>query len=115
LLSASGATTSDCSNLTFARYAEAGIYTSGSDTVTVVAAQYANNEQAAQGFTHLYDTSRLVGIIGNYAMVESRAVDYFYSSTRNNFYFTWTNGTWVYTVNSTSLMVLDTFMGEFPY
>jgi hypothetical protein len=115
LLNTAGAVVIDCGLPRYALYAEAVNYVSGGDTVTVVVAQFADTEQTSQAFTQLYEVSRFVGVVGNYAMLESRAVDYFYSSTSNNFHFTWTNGTWIYTANSVSMTALDGFMSTFPY
>jgi hypothetical protein len=100
---------------TYALYAEAANYTAANGmTVTVVAAQFTNTDEAGAAFEQLFAYSRLIGRIGNYAMIDSRAVDYYYSSTRNMFSFTWTNGAWIYTVSTNgSLGQLDTFMTAF--
>lgn len=105
----------ECTLTGHAHYVEAVNYVSDSETVTVVIAQFANNEQTSQVFDQLYEVNRFVGVVGNYAMVDSRPVDYFYSSIANNFYFTWTNGTWIYTASSVSITALDNFMSAFPY
>jgi hypothetical protein len=115
VLSTAGATTSECGALTFARYAEAMTYVSGSDTVTVAVAQYANIEQTGEIFNHIFQYSRTIGGIGNYAILDRRSVDYFYNSAYRSYHFTWTNGTWIYTVSSTSLGAIDGFMANFPY
>jgi hypothetical protein len=115
LMSAAGSVGSNCSLQIFAPYAESGIYVSGSDTVTMVAATFASVEDAQAALDQLFTFARIIGVTGNYAIVENRSVDYFYSSSRDNFYFTWTNGTWVYTVNSASINTLDAFMTNFAY
>ena len=52
---------------------------------------------------------------GNYVLLTDRTVDYFYSSSRDRFTFSWSNGSWVYTASSADLGVLDSLLIAFPY
>jgi len=87
----------------------------GESPLSVVIAEFEFEEDADAMFRGMYNYSRAVGRMGNYALVGSLKVNYFYSSTRNVFSFTWTNGPWVYTVSGDQIDALNEFLVAFPY
>lgn len=116
LISANGQDKSDCTMTRAAQFSAMGAYLStNGQTVDVIVTQFADDSHAAQALLEMYRYSRTIGRVGNYALVNSRAVDYFYSSTREQFAFSWSNGPWVYTANSTSFATLEQFMEAFAY
>lgn len=82
---------------------------------SIVATQFANADEAGSAIQGLFNYSRSIGRVGSYVLMEARSVDYYYSTTRNTFSFTWTNGPWLYTVSSTRFTTLEAFMQTFPY
>lgn len=116
LLSASGQDKAPCTLSRAAHFIEAGSYIAANgQSVGVILAQFASEKDAAQALLELYRYSRSIGRIGNYALLETRPVDYYYSSTRQQFAFSWSNGPWVYTASSASFETLEQFMSAFQY
>lgn len=116
LLSASGQDKAPCAMSRAAHFIEGGSYAADNGhAVGVILAQFASENDAAQALLELYRYSRSIGRIGNYALLETRPVDYYYSSTRQQFAFSWSNGPWVYTASSASFETLEQFMSAFQY
>jgi hypothetical protein len=116
LLSADGKTPAICTIDQTADYVETGLYqNTDGHTVTVSTAHFETAEVAKDAALNLFMYSRSIGRIGNYVLVPSRSVDYYYSSTRDQFSFTWSSGPWVYTASSTSLDYLEQVIMAFPY
>jgi hypothetical protein len=107
---------SDCNITTTAEYAGLNTYRDNKGhLVEVTIAQFATQEDAAQSLLDLFRYSRSIGRIGNYAMLSSRTVGYYYSSTRERFSFSWSNGAWVYSVSSSRFDSMEDMVKKFPY
>lgn len=116
LQSTLNAPSAHCAITVPALYVEVGRYQHPDGaTIAIVAAQYATEEAAEQATYEAYQYSRTVGRIGNFAFLDSAPVNYFYSSTRESFSFTWTRGTWVYSIANADLASLEAFIALFPY
>lgn len=116
LQSAAITTETHCAITTPALYTEVGQYQrADGSAITIVATQYVSGEEAERAIYEAYQYGRAIGRIGNFAFLDSAPVDYFYSSTRESFAFTWSQGTWVYTIANDDLERLEDFIAIFPY
>lgn len=99
-----------------ARHVESGLYqNSEGQQVGVAIAQFKSKQDAAQALKEMYRYSRGIGRVGNYALATDRGIDYYYSSTRQNFSFSWSNGNWVFSINAAAFTALEEFVWVFPH
>lgn len=96
-------------------YVETAQYTNTSGSVSLIAAQYAAGIEASEVNYDLYRFARSSGRIGNFAFLPDLPVNYFYSSTREGYTFTWSHGQWIYSVSSANLETLSQFVSTFAY
>ncbi len=83
--------------------------------VTVVVAQFYDEAQSAQAMAELIQYSRATGRVGNYTLRRVRPVDYYYSTSKGVYTFTWSKGVYVYVVSGASMTDVDAFVKNFPY
>jgi hypothetical protein len=105
-----------CEMTHYPTFVEAADYTDAENMVVrIAAAQYETPEQARESLnemrSHSFETSRL----GDYALADGLAVNYFYSIAGRWNTFVWSNGTWVYAITAQSLTQVEHIIRGFPY
>ena len=85
------------------------------NVVTVTLTQFESQDEAAQVMQTLFDFSRTIGRTGNYVLLNGRTNEYFFSSTRGTFSFTWSNGSYVYSVSAPTYDQMEQAVKTFPY
>ncbi|GEM_PF-4507770 len=83
--------------------------------VYLVAARFRDEDRARQVLTELREYARTIGRTGNFVLDEAGAADFFESSTRGWFSFSWARGSWVFVASARGFDDLDSFMQMFPY
>jgi len=84
------------------------------NTVSLVMAKFADNDQSTATIGSIYQYSRGIGRVGNFSFSDMLSVDYFYSFTRKATSFTWATENWVITVSADDIAAIDAFMETFP-
>ena len=79
----------------------------GTDVIRINALVYADAAAAREAMFQLYDYRRSVSNIGDYVLMSSQPVAYFFSSWNGWVHLTWTNGNSVYTVTADSYSDLE--------
>jgi len=98
------------------KYYEVGTFQRGNNpSVEVVITNFTNAETARDTVRELRGYTNNVGFVGNYVMVNSQPVNYFYSVTNRAISFTWSNEHWVYTMTSASADEIDALLADFPF
>lgn len=98
-----------------AEYIEPANFVDGQgNTISLVMAKYADEDQSAATIDAIYDYARGIGRIGNFSFSDMLNVDYFYSFTRKATSFTWVSKNWVITVSADDKHAIDAFMETFP-
>lgn len=86
------------------------VYYADDVTAGVTGAQAAE-ETLYESYLH----TRQIGTIGNYALTDMVAVDYYFARVGAVYNFTWSSGSWIYTAASNSFSQLEAFLKAFPY
>jgi hypothetical protein len=84
-------------------------------TIRMTVASYETADHAATSMTELFDHSNAVGQIGNYSLVSSEPVSYYYSASQGWWMFTWSKGNYVMSVSGASLAQLEDVIAKLPY
>lgn len=63
----------------------------------------------------IQDFARTIGRVNNFHLVPSHDVNYFYSSTRTRYSFTWSKDDWVFSITTDEPSALDSFMENFRF
>lgn len=84
------------------------------EAINVVVVQYIDEATASAVMNDMLDYSRTIGHLGNFNLNASADVTYYYSSTRNNFSFTWVMRDMVFTVSASNWLIMDEFIPQLP-
>lgn len=98
-------------------YALIGDYqTQAGDRLNMVMSQFASPEDARLAMRQLFERARTDadGRTGSYVLGVTE-VDYFTSSGRRMYSFSWGHGLWVYTVTTPSFDAMEDFVRSFPH
>lgn len=85
------------------------------DQVSIAIVEYANTAIATEVLYDLHQYSRTIGRTGNYNLIPGQQVPYFYSSTRNNFSFTWRMQSMIFSVTGTNWHVIGDYINLFAF
>ncbi|RMG81753.1 MAG: hypothetical protein D6712_15760, partial [Chloroflexi bacterium] len=83
--------------------------------VEVALAQFESEADALTAIRFLFDRADDMGTVGNFVLLEDRAVNYFYAHTASGITFTWTNGPWLYIVMAPNFDTMESAVIAFPY
>lgn len=98
------------------KYFEVGTFQRGGNAPVEVAISNFTNANVARSVAQdLYSYTDTVGAIGNYVIVNSQPVNYFYSTTNSKISFTWSHENWVYTMTSDNIDEILALARDFPY
>jgi hypothetical protein len=86
----------------YSRYA-----TSNYKTADLVVARFASQIQAEGTMFDLLHHAREFGQVGNFSIGATGSVNYFYSSVRGWFSFTWSRGPWIFSVSGPNLQYVE--------
>lgn len=85
----------------------AGHYLNEWKAVDLAVARFPNDLSAEATMFDLLHHARNFGQVGNYAIGTGSSVDYFYSSVRGWFSFTWSQGPWIFSVSGPKLSYIE--------
>jgi hypothetical protein len=98
------------------RYIEAADYTDGQNhIVRLVVARFESPAEARESMVEMHEQAWTTGSLGNYALVEGLQVNYFFAQVRGWQNFTWSNGSWVYSIAAPSFSQLEAFIGKLTF
>lgn len=83
--------------------------------VSIMAVNYLSERDAYDAIYTLFGHSRRVGRIGNYVLVDTLPVNYYYSYSRGRAAFVWSHGTWVFWISADTLARVEDVVKGFPY
>jgi len=87
----------------------------GTADVRIMAVNYLTEGDAYDAIYTLFDHSRRIGRIGNYVLVDTQPVNYYYAYSRGRAAFVWSHGTWVFWVSADTLASVEDVVKGFPY
>lgn len=97
------------------QYSNASFYEdSRGNRIEVVAANYWNEESTSDTMYDAVGVARTFSRVGNF-VVGVGEIEYFYSTTRNWFSFTWGHGAWIFSVSASNADVLELALQSLPY
>jgi hypothetical protein len=97
-------------------YIEAADYTDGQNRVVrLVVARFESPAEARESMVEMHEEAWTTGSLGNYALVEGLQVNYFFAQVRGWQNFTWSNGSWVYSVSAPSFSQLEAFINKLAF
>ncbi|RMF81099.1 MAG: hypothetical protein D6737_06005 [Chloroflexi bacterium] len=83
--------------------------------VQLTVARFEDEVIAEQTVLNLFRYNRRVGEVGNYAILDVRPVDWYFSLENGQFGFVWSNGTYIYAVHATNFRDLEDFVEELQF
>lgn len=89
--------------------------TPGLADVRIMAINYLTERDAYDAINTMFGHSRRIGRIGNYVLVDTLPVNYYYSYSRGQAAFVWAHGTWVFWVSADTLARVEDVVKGFPY
>lgn len=84
------------------------------NVIEVMVANYWNDDLATETMDDAVSHARTFSRVGNF-VVGAGEIDYFYSTTRNWFSFTWGHGAWVFSISASSPDILENAVQALPY
>lgn len=97
------------------QYSNASFYEdSKGNRIEVVVANYWNEESASETMYDVVGVARTFSRVGNF-VVGVGEIEYFYSTTRNWFSFTWGHGAWIFSISAQTPSVLEDTLSVMPY
>jgi len=85
------------------------------DQVSIAIVEYADATIANEVLHDLHYYSRSIGRTGNFNLIVNETVPYFYSSTRNNFSFTWRMQSMIFSVTGTNWNIIGDYINLFAF